>query len=257
MADHIHALFIVEGEVAEPALIAKIFDTFLPTDATFEFYSYKTNLHTLAEHLESYYPDFDDYVDVLGVLRELEQDDERKAILSGKYTDIFYIFDFEPQNHTLHFDTIAKLFDHLNDSADQGKLFINYPMLESYKHLRQMPDHAFKNRTVSLEDCLSYKQLIDSESAYQDLRALNYQTLTSIIVHHLRKANHILTDRYELPEKNAFLNWNHQTIFDHERALAEQEKCVSVLNTCVFVIVDYQPTKFFKNVQTHKEQFLI
>lgn len=257
MADHIHALFIVEGEVAEQALIAKIFDTFLPTDATFEFYSYKTNLHTLAEHIEEFYSDFDDYVDVLGVLRELEQDDERKAILAGKYTDIFYIFDFEPQNHILHFDTIAKLFDHLNDSADQGKLFINYPMLESYKHLRQMPDHAFKDRTVSLEDCLSYKQLIDSESAYQDLRVLNYQTLTSMIVHHLRKANYILTDDYKLPEKDAFLAWNHQTIFERERTLVEQEKHVSVLNTCMFVIVDYQPSKFFKNVQIHKEKFSI
>ena len=257
MADHIHAIFIVEGEVAEPTLIKKIFDTFLPADATFEFYSYKTNLHTLAEHIEAYYPDFDDYVDVLGVLRELEQDAEQKAILSGKYTDIFYIFDFEPHNHTLHYDTIAKLFDHLNDSTDQGKLFINYPMLESYKHLRRMPDHAFKDRTVSLEDCLSYKQLIDNESAYQDLRALNYQTLTSLIVHHLRKANYILTDRYELPEKDAFLDWNHQAILDHERTLVEQEKRVSVLNTCMFVIVDYQPSNFFKNVQIHTDQFMI
>lgn len=257
MADHIHALFIVEGEVAEPALIAKIFDTFLPTDATFEFYSYKTNLHTLAEHIEAYYPDFDNYVDVLGVLRELEQDDEQKAILSGKYTDIFYIFDFEPQNHILHFDTIAKLFDHLNDSADQGKLFINYPMLESYKHLSEMPDHAFQNRTVSLDACLNYKQLVGKESAYQDLRAMNYQTLTSMIAHHLRKANHILTDRYELPEKDAFLDWSHQTIFDHERILVEQEQRVSVLNTSVLVIVDYQPSKFFKNVQIHKDQFSI
>lgn len=257
MADHIHALFIVEGEVAEPALIKKIFDTFLPADATFEFYSYKTNLHTLAEHIEEFYPDFDDYVDVLGVLQELEQDDERKAILSGKYTDIFYIFDFDPQNHTLHFDTIAKLFDHLNDSADQGKLFINYPMLESYKHLQKMPDPTFKDRTVSLEECLSYKQLINSESAYQDLRVLNYQTLTSMIVHHLRKANYILTDDYKLPEKDAFLAWNHQTIFERERTLVEQEKHVSVLNTCMFVIVDYQPSKFFKNVQIHKDQFSI
>lgn len=257
MANHIHALFIVEGEIAEPALIKKIFDTFLPANAAFDFYSYKTNLHTLAEHLESYYPDFDDYVDVLAVLRELEQNDERKAILSRKYTDIFYIFDFEPQNHTLHFGTISKLFDHLNDSADQGKLFINYPMLESYKHLRQMPDHAFKDRTVSLKDCLSYKQLIDKESAYQDLRALNYQTLTSMIVHHLRKANHILSDSYDLPEKDAFLDWNYQMIFEYERALAGQEQLVSVLNTCMFIIVDYRTTEFFSNIQTHRDQFSI
>lgn len=71
------------------------------------------------------------------------------------------------------------------------------------------------------------------------------------------KANYILTDHHELLEKNAFLDWDHQTIFDRERTLAEQEKRVSVLNTCVFVIVDYQPNRFFSNVQIHKDQFLI
>ena len=58
MTDHIHALFIVEGDKAEPALTQKIFDTFLPADATFDFYSYKTNLHTLVDHIEAYYPAF-------------------------------------------------------------------------------------------------------------------------------------------------------------------------------------------------------
>lgn len=257
MIDHIDALFIVEGEKAEPALIKKLFATFMPIKFTFDCYSYEANLHTLVKHIETAYPDFDDYVDVIGVLQDIEKDKNKKAVLSRKYTDIFYIFDFDPQSDIIHFDTISKLFNHLNDSTDQGKLFINYPMLESYKHLKKMPDHSFINLTVPIKSPQHYKELVHKQSAYSNLLELNYQTLTSIIVHHLRKANHILTDRYELPEKDACLNWNHQTIFDHERALAEQEKRVSVLNTCMFIIVDYQPSKFFKNVQIHKDQFLI
>lgn len=218
---------------------------------------YNTNLHTLAEHLERYYPDFDDYVDVLGVLKELEQDKERRDILIGKYTDIFYIFDFDPYNDVLHFDTIAKLFQCLNDSTDQGKLFINYPMLESYKHLNKMPDHDFKDRTVKVKDGSSYKQRVDHESAYKDLRAFNYQTLTSMIVHHLRKAQYILTGSYELPEKNDFLAWDYQKIFEYERVLAEKERLVAVLNTCIFVLVDYQPVKFFNSIKIHRDQFFI
>lgn len=35
MADHIRALFIVEGEKGEPALIEKLFHAFLPANATF------------------------------------------------------------------------------------------------------------------------------------------------------------------------------------------------------------------------------
>lgn len=257
MADHIRALFIVEGEKGEPALIEKLFHAFLPANATFECYSYNTNLHDLAEHIEAYYPDLDDYVDILAILREKETDKSKKDLLSATYTDIFYIFDFEPQNHTLRFDTIAKLFDHLNDSTDQGKLFINYPMLASYKHLGEMPDHTFQDRTFSLDACLNYKQLVGKESAYQDLRAMNYQTLTSMIVHHLRKAELLLEGHYELPSKDNYLDWDYKEVFEHQCTLAEQEKLVSVLNTSVFVPVDYQPSNFFNQVQTHRNQFLI
>lgn len=79
MADHIRALFIVEGEKGEPALIEKLFATFLPADATFECYSYNTNLHDLAEHIEAYYPDLDDYVDVLAILHEKKPTKQRKT----------------------------------------------------------------------------------------------------------------------------------------------------------------------------------
>ena len=130
-------------------------------------------------------------------------------------------------------------------------------MLESYKHLSEMPDHAFQERTVSLNACLNYKQLVGKESAYQDLRAMNYQTLTSMIVHHLCKAALLLEDRYELPSKADYLDWDSKEVFEHERTLTEQKKLVSVLNTCIFVIVDYQPGRFFNQVQTHREQFLI
>lgn len=130
-------------------------------------------------------------------------------------------------------------------------------MLASYKHLGEMPDHTFQDRTFSLDACLNYKQLVGKESAYQDLRAMNYQTLTSMIVHHLRKAELLLEGHYELPSKDNYLDWDYKEVFEHQCTLAEQEKLVSVLNTSVFVPVDYQPSNFFNQVQTHRNQFLI
>ena len=52
------------------------------------------------------------------------------------------------------------------DPADMGKLYINYPMIESYRHLCQLPDGNFAERkiTVSLQPGKEYKALVEQES---------------------------------------------------------------------------------------------
>lgn len=52
------------------------------------------------------------------------------------------------------------------DSTDMGKLYLNYPMIESYLHLKSMPDGEYINRKipVSLQPGDRYKCLVKSES---------------------------------------------------------------------------------------------
>ena len=48
------------------------------------------------------------------------------------------------------------------DSTDVGKLYINYPMVESYQHFEGWPDERFSETKVaaSLEHGIEYKMLI-------------------------------------------------------------------------------------------------
>ena len=52
------------------------------------------------------------------------------------------------------------------DAADMGKLYINYPMIESYRHLCQLPDGNFAERKipVSLQPGKEYKALVEQET---------------------------------------------------------------------------------------------
>lgn len=55
---------------------------------------------------------------------------------------------------------IREMLSYFDDETDDtvGKLYINYPMVESYKgHNADKSD--FLHRTVSLEDCVRYKQI--------------------------------------------------------------------------------------------------
>ena len=55
------------------------------------------------------------------------------------------------------------------DLTDMGKLYLNYPMIESYLHLKSIPDEEYINRKipVSLQPGDKYKSLVRSESVIE------------------------------------------------------------------------------------------
>lgn len=93
MTDH-QILFIVEGEQDEVEFLKRMIKTCNP-DIKHEFYSYKTTLHTLAQVLDNDYPNYEkDNVDIKLVLKSMENDKDKRAVLSQKYNDIYFVFDF-------------------------------------------------------------------------------------------------------------------------------------------------------------------
>ena len=126
-------LFIVEGEKSEPQFLRKLWNTCPGPEV--KTYSYGTNLHRLIKDLfsEGY---LDEDLDIQRHLLSEETDEDKKRLLEGTYNDIFMIFDLDPQDSNVDFEKIRKMLDFFDDSADNGKLYINYPMLESYKHIK-------------------------------------------------------------------------------------------------------------------------
>lgn len=42
--------------------------------------------------------------------------------------------------------------DYFSESTDEGKLYINYPMVEACKHFKDIPDDEYITRAVSIDD---------------------------------------------------------------------------------------------------------
>lgn len=250
-------LFIVEGDSDEPAFIKKLFSKSY-SNQEYKIYTYRTNLHNLAKCLEKDYPNFDaEEIDIRLVLRSYEESSNKKELLSAEYTDIFLIFDFEPQQDCPHFKTIRRMLDFFNDSTLQGKLFINYPMMQSYKHFKTLPDDDFWNVKVDNEQWKEYKKVVGSISNYTDITRYDYCLFVSIATHHLKKANYILCDKYNVPDRDEYLEWRYTDIFDKQIELKNNNGWIYVLNTCIFILIDYNPTTFFQQLLNKKEKFFI
>ena len=247
-------LVIVEGEADEVKFLRALFKNCY-RKADYKVYSYKTNIHVLAQELYNNYPDFDeDETDIKLVLASLETNQDKRKKLLEKYTDVFLIFDFDPQHDHPHFDTVRRMLKYFDDSTAQGKLFVNYPMMQSYKHFPLLPDDDYADRIVSMEQIYEYKKLVGIESAFTDLNHYTYITFYSLAIHHLKKANKILTGIYSLPTLNGYYRFDFVEIFDKQLDMIESDNKVYVLNTCIFALVDFAPTRFYKFLKQHMDE---
>ena len=250
-------LLVVEGESDEVKFIRGLFEKCF-RKADYQFYSYKATIHTLSQELYNKYPDFDEGdIDIRLILASLESNKEKKEMLLDKYSDVYMVFDFEPQHDHKHFDTVRRMVKYFNDSTNQGQLFINYPMMQSYKHFECLPCPSFEFYEVSLNQAKDYKRLVGELSKFTDLTQYTYITYYSIAVHQLKKANKIINDSYTLPSKSEYFNFVATQIFDYQVCLLESSNKISVLNTCIFSLVDFAPSKFFGFVFKHKDDLWI
>lgn len=235
-------LFITEGETDEPKFIDKVFKKCYP-NIEYDYYSYSTTIHTLVKLIFDRNGKIDAYLDIQRVLKENEKVEYKRKILSQIYTDIILVFDFEPHYEKPEFEKILKMLYYFNDSTDNGKLYINYPMMQSYRHIMKYPeeDVEFKDRKVKSKDGASYKEIVNSESCIKNLNKYNFPLIMKIVGYQLKKANYILNNDYEIPTNENFYNINLSKIYEIQCNKNKAYGWIYVLNTFVFNIIEYNP----------------
>ena len=242
-----NVLFIVEGDGAENTLIHHINRVLKITDE-YKVLAYNTVIYELYEELMS-----DSDLDLLLLLKE-KANLEDKTKFSVKYTNIYLIFDFDPHHHKYDLEKLKSMLVKFSDSTNGGKLYINYPMVESYKHLKQMPDLGFLKRTVSKLEVLEYKAIVGTFPIYSNLTKYTYTTVRDMLLHHTIKYNFIGTknktigdieiyeDEDQLFALNVLNIQNHQYNMDQ----------LYVLNTAIFYTLDLSPKKLYNQLLKHQ-----
>lgn len=236
-------LFIVEGEKDEPKLIKSINDA-LYFAGGIEVYSYKTSIHELYEELS-----FDDDLDLPLVLREKETDRLSKELLSNDFSAIYLIFDFEPHYQKFDIDNLIEMQKFFNSSLDKGLLLINYPMLESFKHLKGLPDMEFLTKTVSKEEVSNYKEIVGRESEHYDHTKYHNLVVKEIIIHHLIKMNLLINNKKEIPTSSEVESMICNYEFTEKQYENYLEDKLYVLATMFYYLIELMPKSFYGELQ--------
>jgi hypothetical protein len=93
------------------------------------------------------------------------------------FTNIILVFDYERHDTNFSERKIMEMQNVFSDVTDMGKLYINYPMIESYQHLKSIPDSDFTERKipVSLQPGSKYKELVGKESKIGEIVQFPYR----------------------------------------------------------------------------------
>ena len=190
-------LFVFEGDEREPRLYRTLERLYFPKKNDNIICSFGNNIYDLYNELQEY----DGDGDIVALMRE-RLADRGDATLDGirnsDISEIFLFFDYDFQNSQLSLEEINRRVEEMlalfDDETDNGKLYINYPMIESIRYTKELPDDAYVGYTVGREACKDFKRLACEFSAYDSL-------------------DHLLFKDGETPDKEKYLkvkdNWEY------------------------------------------------
>ncbi len=255
-------LFIFEGNKREPQLFSSMQKLFFPKGNEAIICSFGNNIYELYRKMQ----EMDGVGDVVSIFAR-NRKTRRTILLRMSYPlpisreiYLFFDYDFHNRNYTLEelnvrITSMLSVFD---NETENGKLYINYPMVESIRYTKLLPDSQYWSYTVSRDSCASFKKISDSFSDYQSLdficlpsrreptesellRCRNNWSLLK--VQNVCKANYICSGQNCLPDTKESIS--QRSIFENQvkKFVNSGKGChVGILNAFPLFLYEYFPS---------------
>ncbi len=231
-------LFIVEGRKTEPRFIRKMLASFNISDES-QTYVYGTNIHVLYKSVFSKGDPED--VDLLLSLKSQAENEKDKELLSMEYTDIFLVFDVEVQDPGFDKGRMSEMLEYFSNSTENGKLYLNYPMMESYRHMRSIDDGDYLKSVVRKDVIPRYKELVNAEGCAELRDPNRYDRRIYEAILSANALKYLALTCSESTDLDDYVEYDGLLLFGIQMDLVESRGEMYVINTSVLIVLDYNP----------------
>lgn len=234
-------LVLVEGAKADVKLMDHLLSVY-GINQNHQIVSYNTNIYELYDHM--FTDGAPEDVDILQLLKERENDNAKKVLFDEHYSDILLIFDLDPQDPRFSADKIMEMINFFVESSDMGKLYLNYPMVEAFYHMKSIPDEDYNSYIATMEELKSHKykgRVVNENRNHRFSKfAVNKEECDIVIKQNIDKA-WIISELECMTSDLITLYPESSTILSSQLAKLKNDDELFVLCTCVFYILDYNP----------------
>ncbi|HRR77467.1 MAG TPA: hypothetical protein P5191_11740 [Ruminococcus sp.] len=261
-------LLIVEGEKTETDFISRLTELY---GMKYQIYAVRSNLFALYDKAKR--TEFQ--CDIKDILREFNLPEEQKEVLREDFAFTYLIFDSELQDKrpnerqdpppltsriSRNIDRLIEMAGFFNDETDpsKGKLYINYPMMESYRDANSFYDKQFIYNTIALDDIPNYKEIASSKHlagfTIQDYTKKNYTDLMRMHVNKLA----FMSGHEELKgvPYTKYLSFSPgEKIAAIQKNSIMKDSVLHILNTSLFFLLDYYGNRdgFYDSIINNSE----
>ncbi|MCR5569450.1 MAG: hypothetical protein K6G31_09275 [Paludibacteraceae bacterium] len=205
--------------------------------------------------------DKDESIDIVSLLKEKGALSEITSV--SDVSEVYLFFDYDFQNENFGKDEIdrmlGEMLSYFSDETANGKLYINYPMVESIRYFKSLDDPDYYTYLVTRTDCdndgfkskthefscqksldfLTFQERRKPSEKELETRRQNWLALKNLNV---RKANYICSGDFECPRDKDSINQTNLFNNQLEKYVLPLDS-VSIVNAFPLFLYEY-----FKNL---------
>lgn len=196
--------------------------------------------------------------DLIEVIREYNA--EAAKVLKGYqrngFMEIYLFFDYDGHQNNLSGseervgDILEEMLDTFSEETDLGKLYINYPMVESLRDNKPPSEEAcYRNCAINLENIKNYKQSVHNLQIYQDFRKLNRGQWYELCINAVCKANCIINNTYCVPKRKIFIDkMGQDKLYRMQKQKYVSFGVIAVINSIPLFLLEYFKKEFWDEI---------
>lgn len=254
-------LFVFEGQEREVDIFNALKQLFFSKDKVIVEFTYDTGFHTLYKNLKK------NDMSLFRVLQESSrkrENDNLGAYKEDNFSEIFLFFDYDFHNRSIRLEkwneNLKEMLAYFDDETGNGKMYVNYPMVESIRYTKSLPDKDYYSYTVKRDECMKikgdptsgFKRKVADFSAYPGLdfiQITNSKTAKEretvrrhwnwLKRQNVAKARFLCDGRNTYPRKKTL--FTQASIFEAQYCtyVNADPCCVSILNSFPIFLYDY------------------
>ena len=251
-------LCITEGEKADPKILKQLVNEFhLVPRNNVKIVPICLNIYNLYHRMSQKSDDnnFDgNFLDVFSVIQEISKEQPSSLnqdflqLNRNQVSEIFLFFDYDGHDTLApeYPDCINNMLNLFNNETENGKLYINYPMVESYKH----PLRA--GESVDIHPITHYKEYVSSicDCSYNQISKLKKSDWMAIFIEHIKATNYLFNSSYCIPVSYTnSLEMSQVEIYSNQKSKYILSNKVMVLNSFAWFLLEYIGQKLFNEMK--------
>lgn len=157
-------LFVFEGERREPNIFKTINSLYFQHKEQSIVCSFGNNIYRLYKEMKA----LDGDGDIVALMKEILKNKPGNPLTENKkasdFSEVYLFFDYDLHDDATNMaieeknNVLREMLEFFDDETGNGKLYINYPMVESIRYTKEIPDPDYWQYVVLVSDRPKFKK---------------------------------------------------------------------------------------------------